>query len=258
MLIEIPPLRGIKHQIDLILGASLPNKPAYRSNLKETKEIHKQVEEWWIRESLNPCVMLVLLAPKKDDSWRICVDFPTSTRSPYRHSIPRLDDLLEDLHVSCLFSKIDLSAPSMFMRLINHMVRDLIAKLFFKEVVRLHGRSRSIVSDQDKVPQPLLAYPLGDISPFQVLEHIAPNTYHLNLPRDYGVSDTFNVSNLSRFVLGFDCESSHSKSGGSIPYPWHLQGGINGGGLSKIGGVFLESSSSGSTCSFFIHVHFLH
>jgi hypothetical protein len=35
----LPPLRGIEHQIDLIPGASLPNRAAYRTNPKETKEI---------------------------------------------------------------------------------------------------------------------------------------------------------------------------------------------------------------------------
>jgi hypothetical protein len=35
----LPPLRGIEHQIDLIPGASLPNRAAYRANLEETKEI---------------------------------------------------------------------------------------------------------------------------------------------------------------------------------------------------------------------------
>jgi hypothetical protein len=35
----LPPLRGIEHQIDLILGASLPNRAAYRTNPEEKKEI---------------------------------------------------------------------------------------------------------------------------------------------------------------------------------------------------------------------------
>ena len=33
----LPPIRGIEHQIDLIPGAALPNKPAYRANPEETK-----------------------------------------------------------------------------------------------------------------------------------------------------------------------------------------------------------------------------
>jgi hypothetical protein len=39
----LPPLRGIEHQIDLIPGASLPNRAPYRTNPDETKEIQKQV-----------------------------------------------------------------------------------------------------------------------------------------------------------------------------------------------------------------------
>jgi hypothetical protein len=35
----LPPLRGIEHQIDLIPGASLPNRAPYRTNPNETKEI---------------------------------------------------------------------------------------------------------------------------------------------------------------------------------------------------------------------------
>ena len=66
----LPPLRGIEHQIDLIPGASLPNKSAYRSNLKETKEIQRQVqtlmEKGWVRESLSPCAMPVILVPTMD------------------------------------------------------------------------------------------------------------------------------------------------------------------------------------------------
>ena len=35
----LPPMRGIEHQIDLIPGATLPNRAAYRTNPEETKEI---------------------------------------------------------------------------------------------------------------------------------------------------------------------------------------------------------------------------
>jgi hypothetical protein len=35
----LPPMRGIEHQIDLIPGATLPNRAAYRINPGETKEI---------------------------------------------------------------------------------------------------------------------------------------------------------------------------------------------------------------------------
>jgi len=32
----LAPIRGIEHQIDLIPGASLPHRPAYRTNPEET------------------------------------------------------------------------------------------------------------------------------------------------------------------------------------------------------------------------------
>nr|KAJ0212617.1 hypothetical protein LSAT_V11C400209730 [Lactuca sativa] len=66
----LPPIRDIEHQINLIREASLPNKAAYRCNLEETKEMQKQINELmkkgYVRESLSPCVVPVLLVPKKD------------------------------------------------------------------------------------------------------------------------------------------------------------------------------------------------
>ena len=66
----LPPLRGIEHKIDLVPRASFPNRPAYRTNPRETKEIESQVKELlekgWVQESLSPCVVPVLLVPKKD------------------------------------------------------------------------------------------------------------------------------------------------------------------------------------------------
>jgi hypothetical protein len=74
----LPPIRGIEHQIDLIPRASLPNRAPYRMNPEETKEIQRQVQELldkgYVRESLSPCSIPILLVPKKDGSWRMCVD----------------------------------------------------------------------------------------------------------------------------------------------------------------------------------------
>ena len=71
----LPPLRGIEHRIDLIPGAPLPNRAAYRTNPEETKEIEKQIQELiskgMIRESLSPCAVLVILVPKSDKTLRM-------------------------------------------------------------------------------------------------------------------------------------------------------------------------------------------
>ena len=114
MPIGLPPIRGIEHQIDFVPGAPIPNRPAYRSNPEETKELQRQVDELmekgYVRESMSPCAVPVLLVPKKDGTWRMCVDCRAINNIivKYRHLIPRLDDMLDELHGSYVFSKIDL------------------------------------------------------------------------------------------------------------------------------------------------------
>ena len=41
----LPPIRGIEHQIYFVPSATIPNRPAYRSNPEETKELQRQVSE---------------------------------------------------------------------------------------------------------------------------------------------------------------------------------------------------------------------
>jgi hypothetical protein len=323
----LPPIRGIEHQIDFVPGATIPNRPAYRSNLEETKELQRHVEELLaqghVRESMSPCAVSVLLVPKKDGTWRMCVDCKAinNITVKYRHPIPRLDDMLDELHGSSILTKIDLkiacktkyglyewlvmpfsltNAPITFMRLMNHALRSFLGRfvvVYFDDILvysksldehikhlhyvlavlrkeKLYANlktcyfcldkvvflgylvsGKGLAVDEEKVkaikewPTPksitenervasqankerrrvifepgdwvwvhmrkerfpahrkTKLHPRGD-GPFQILKKIKDNAHKVDLPGEYNVSATFNVSDLSPFDVGEDSRSN--------------------------------------------------
>ncbi|XP_074277639.1 uncharacterized protein LOC141601271 [Silene latifolia] len=110
----LPPLRGIEHQIDLVPGSVLSNRPSYMCDSDATRELQKQIDKLmnkgFVRESLSPCAVPALLVLEKDGTWRMCINSRAidNITVKYRFPIPRLDDMLDELSGAKIFSKIDL------------------------------------------------------------------------------------------------------------------------------------------------------
>jgi hypothetical protein len=113
---SFPPIRSVSHHIDLIPGASLPNKVAYILTPQDNEEVKRHVQDLLdkglVRESLSPCVVPIVLSPKKDKGWRMCTNLRVINKITIRYifPLPRMDDLMDCLSGAKYFSKIDLKS----------------------------------------------------------------------------------------------------------------------------------------------------
>jgi len=136
--------------------------------------------------------MPVILVSKKDGIWRMCTDCRAINNKSikYRHSIPRIDNLLDGLHGSQIFTKIDLksgynpvikpgdewkivfktkfglhkwlvmpfgltNAQSTFMRLMHHVLRPFIGKCVVVYFDNIYIYSLSLEDHEKHVRQVL-------------------------------------------------------------------------------------------------------
>jgi hypothetical protein len=94
----------------------LPNIGMYRLSVLENAEIKKlvqeMVEQGVIRPSASPCGSPIILVPKKDGTWRMCVDFRALNKITIknRYPLPHIDDLLDQLKHVVYFTKLDLKS----------------------------------------------------------------------------------------------------------------------------------------------------
>jgi hypothetical protein len=97
----LPPKREIQHEIHLQQDSPLPNVGMYRMSVVEMIAIKKQVQELLdqgdIRPSSSPCGSSIMMVPKKDGTWRMCVDYRALNKITVknRYPLPRIDDLLD-------------------------------------------------------------------------------------------------------------------------------------------------------------------
>lgn len=110
----LPPKREIQHEIQLQADAPLPNIGMYRLSVLQNEEIKKQVQELVekgvIHPSTSPCGSPIVLVPKKDGTWRMCIDYRDLNKITVknRYPLPRIDDLLDQLKNAIYFTKLDL------------------------------------------------------------------------------------------------------------------------------------------------------
>ncbi|KAK1632864.1 hypothetical protein QYE76_007179 [Lolium multiflorum] len=110
----LPPLRGIEHRIDLIPGAPLPNRAAYRTNPEETKEIQRQIQDLLAKGGYHQIRMAI------GDEWK----------TAFKTKLGLYEWLVMPFGLS--------NAPSTFMRLMNHILRPLIGKsvvVYFDDIL---------------------------------------------------------------------------------------------------------------------------
>ena len=105
-----PPNREVAHSIEVQPGSEPTYRTPYRLRPAEQDELEEQVRDLlaqgFIRPSQSPYGAPVLLVPKKDGRWRMCIDYRALNRQTIkdRNPLPRIDTLMDRLGKAKIFT----------------------------------------------------------------------------------------------------------------------------------------------------------
>jgi hypothetical protein len=122
----LPPKREIQYEIHLQQDSPLPNVGMYRMSVLEMTEIKKKVhgllDQGVIMPISSPCGSMIMMVPKKDGTWRICVNYRALKKIMVKNQypLPRIDDLLHQLKNAIYFTELDLHSGYHQIRVVEH------------------------------------------------------------------------------------------------------------------------------------------
>jgi hypothetical protein len=106
--------RDIKFMIELKPGTTPIYNTPYKMATPELAELKEHIKELlekgFIHPSSSPWRALVNFVPKKNGTQRLCMDYRALNEVTIKNKYPlnRIDDLFDQLHGACEFSKIDI------------------------------------------------------------------------------------------------------------------------------------------------------
>src|SRR5262249_54388297 len=112
----LPPEREVEHRIELTPGVNPPYSGIYQLAKPELnvlkEELTKLLAHARIEPSCSPFGAPILFVKKKDGTLRLCVDYRALNKATIknRYALPRIDELLNQLHGAQVFSLIDLQS----------------------------------------------------------------------------------------------------------------------------------------------------
>jgi hypothetical protein len=110
----MPPERDMEFVIELKPNTAPIYKTPYRMTTPELAELKEHIKELLekgcICTSSSTWGAPMIFVPKKDGTQRMCMDYHVLNEDTVKNKypLPRIDDLFDQLHGACVFSKIDL------------------------------------------------------------------------------------------------------------------------------------------------------